>query len=924
MHLGRTGGYGVEMPLGAKVRVPPPRRVLLDRARLSNPFRAAGHLPRLVLIAAPPGFGKTTLLTQWLAEIRASPFGDSPRLAWVSLDESDAEVHQFLSDLAESLAVGGSEIAAEARGLLANGRLIPAEQLLVSIINELDVEGATVIALDDFHRAASQGVHEAVAFLLENLPPKVVVAMTTRADPPLPLARLRSRGELVEVRAADLRFTAAESDGFLRDVMSLELDPAQVEALEARTEGWVAGLQLAALSVRARAVARAEADDFIRAFGGSHRFILDYLLEEVLDTQPAEVRQFLLETSVLGRMTGSLCDAVTGVPGGQRQLEFLESANVFVEALDEQRHWFRYHQLFAEALRARLTAEQPDQVSALHLAASHGYASLGLLEDAIDQAMQAENPEWFADLVEYALPETRRRRGDRQLLFWISQLPDGVVRRRPILATTRAWSKLSAGDLDATLEWLDIAEAALSVEPPDHEPVGLPSPVVAARDAQRRAAAANIAIHRAAVAQAQGDLAATLHQAELARGAAPHDPFVQGAAAGFIGLAAWAAGEVGSAIDTFRGAVAHLGEAGNVTDQLGATVVLAEMAMSDGRVSDARRLYERAIGAADREPVAAAPVAADLHIGLAGALAELDELDAAAGELREADTLGELASLPENRFRWHLATAALMQAVGDIDGALAQLETAERLYLPGFFPEIRPLPAMKARLLISAGRLDEARRWADRTDAARADPTRYLDEYNLLTHARLVIAEHRADADPGDLDPLLVNLERLGDHAESARRRGSVVEARLVQALALSVAGEPGRADDSIRAALEEGAPPGHIRLFLNEGQPLHDLLRSHVATAPHADTAVLARRLLDRTRDAGRARFVPPGEEPLSDRELEVLRLLASDLTGPEIASHLFVSINTLRTHTKHIFAKLEATTRRAAVTRARERNLL
>ena len=922
-----TSRYAVGMALGAKVRVPPPRRELLDRTRLANPLLRPDHLPRLVLIAAPPGFGKTTLLTQWLAQLtgaRGHP-GEPPRIAWVSLDESDTDARRFVADLVESLAAGGSASVAEALALLAAGRPVPAEQVLATVVNGLDVEGTTVIALDDFHRAAGPEVHEALAFLLENLPPQVVVAMTTRADPQLPLARMRSRGELVEVRAADLRFTTEESAGFLRAVMDLDLDQAQVEALEARTEGWVAGLQLAALSVRPRVSSPAAVDDFIRAFGGSHRFVLDYLVEEVLNAQPAGVREFLLLTSVLERMTGTLCDAVTGSSDGQQRLEQLESAQVFVTALDTERRWFRYHQLFAEALRARLSAEWPDRVAALHLAASRGYASLGLLEDALDQAALADDPEWFADLVECALPGTRKRRGDRQLLGWISVLPDDLVRRRPVLATTRAWSRLVTGEPAAAHEWLDTAEAALG-RAPAGPALPLPPDLVAVRDAERGAAAANIAIYRAALAQAEGDVAQTVRQAELARAAAPAEHFVQGAAAGFIGLAAWAAGDLPRAIDTFRSAVVHLGAGGDVTDRFGATVVLAEMALSDGRVNDARDLYRDAIAAAVEDPVAAATVAADLYVGLAGVLAEQDELDAAASRFREAEAVGESASLQENRFRWHVAAAAMLRAAGDFDGALRELEAAAQRYLPGFFPELRPLGAARARVLVSAGRLAEARSWAVGTGAENGDPARYLDEYSLLTHARLVIAEHRAAppaSGPG-LAAVLDVLEHVAGHPESARRRGSVVEARLVQALALAATGASGPADDALGLALREGVPAGHVRLFLDEGPAVKELLRGQVSAGRDAGTAALARRLLDRGHEPVRLRLAGPAEEPLSDRELEVLKLLASDLSGPQIAARLFVSINTLRTHTRHIFTKLGATTRRAAVSRARERHLL
>lgn len=919
-------GYGVEMPLGAKVRVPPPRRALLERARLANPFASKEHLPRLVLLAAPPGFGKTTLLTQWLAELGVSPAIGPSRIAWLTLDESDTDIRQFLSDLVDSLARGDATTFAEAHALLGTGRPVATEVLLASVINELEIQEPTVIALDDFHRAVSPDVHQAVAFLLENLPPQVVVAMTTRADPRLPLARMRTRGELVELRADDLRFTAEESGRFLRVVMNVDLDPAQVGVLEAKTEGWVAGLQLAALSVRSRALSGDAVDDFIRDFRGSHRFILDYLVEEVLDAQTIEDREFLLVTSVLDHMTGPLCDMVTDATGGQSQLERLEAANVFVTALDEERRWFRYHQLFAEALRARLNSERPGQLAPLHLAASRGYASLGLLDDALDQAVRAAAPGWLADLTECALPSVRKRRRDRQLLQWINLLPDDIVRHRPVLATTRAWSRLVVGDLAAARTWLDVSEGALGTEHPESEPQHLAPDLRAVLDGERRAAAANIAIYRAAIAQAEGDLPQTIRQAELAGAAAPGDHFIQGASAGFLGLAAWAAGDLPLAIDTFRDAVAHMAAAGDITDQFGATVVQAEMALSDGRVNDAKRLYERAIESADQNQAAAAMVAGDLHTGLAGVLVERDQMEEASGELQLAWSLGESASLQENRFRWHAVNAALLRSGADLDAALEQLDTAERLYLPGFFPEIRPFAAIKARVLIAGGRLSQARQWAAGADVEHADSSQFLREYELLTYARLVVAEHSVSdhAETGELDRVLRLLERIIDQAAAAQRRGSVVEAHLVRALALSAAGQADQADDALRASLHEGVPSGYVRLFLDAGPAVKDLLRRHVASGRTTDTAVMARRLLDRSRAPAGAPFRPAVAEPLSERELEVLRLMASDLTGPEIASRLFVSINTLRTHSKHIFTKLEATTRRAAVARGRERGLL
>lgn len=336
--------------------------------------------------------------------------------------------------------------------------------MLVSLVNDLDgLSGPTVLALDDYHVIDAPDIHESVTFLLDHLPPQVTMAITTRADPPLPLARLRGRGELLELRAADLRFTAGEADAFLNHVMSLDLDPAHVAALEHRTEGWAAGLQLAALSARGRTGAGDSGGvaGFVDAFTGSHRFVLDYLVEEVLNSQPDDVRRFLLDTSVLQQLTGALCDALTGRDDGRQMLELLERANLFVIALDDQRQWYRYHHLFADALRSRLLAQHPDRVPELHRAATRWHAEHGVLADAVQYAIAGEDFDHAAGLVELALPDLRKHRQDRTLREWLRALPDGVVRGRPLMAAFLAWARLSEGDLDGAQVWLDDAEGAL-------------------------------------------------------------------------------------------------------------------------------------------------------------------------------------------------------------------------------------------------------------------------------------------------------------------------------------------------------------------------------------------------------------------------------------------------------------------------------
>src|SRR4051794_38408174 len=374
--------------LATKLRPPQPRRRLVQRSRLTDRLPAGGgEGPRLILVAAPAGFGKTTLLAQWLA----ADGGARRRVAWLALDSADADLRLFLTHLVAAIQTVEPDAGAGVLAVLEAGGGTAADAVLVSLVNDLDaVVGPIVLALDDYHVIDGAAVHEAVVFLLDNLPPQVTLAMTTRADPPLPLARLRARGELVEVRAADLRFTADEAEAFLNEVMELQLDPALVAALEARTEGWPAGLQLAALSARTHSGAADGSGDvagFIHAFSGSHRFMLDYLVEEVLDRQPDEVRAFLLDTSVLDQMAGGLCDALTGRSDGQAMLETLERENLFVVALDDERRWYRYHHLFADALRARLAARDADRVAALHAAASRWLAANGQLGDAVRHAI---------------------------------------------------------------------------------------------------------------------------------------------------------------------------------------------------------------------------------------------------------------------------------------------------------------------------------------------------------------------------------------------------------------------------------------------------------------------------------------------------------------------------------------------------------
>ena len=931
------------MPLlGTKLRAPRPRRRLVARERLVDRLRAeSATMPRLVLVSAPAGFGKTTLLTQWLTpgEVDDDDQGrraPALRVAWLSLDAADAELRVFLTHLVAALRAAAPELGAEALALMDTDRGLPVEDVVASLVNDLDaLAGMTVIALDDYHVVDDPQVHEAVASLLDHLPPQVTVALTTRADPPLPLSRLRARGELLEVRAADLRFTAEEAEVFLNRVMGLELEPAQVAALENRTEGWAAGLQLAALSARGHTTgsgdpASAGVAAFVEAFTGSHRFVLDYLLEEVLATQPERVRRFLLDTSVLEQLTGPLCDALTGGSDGQQLLMTLEQANLFLVPLDDQRRWFRYHHLFADALRARSTTEDPERVRRLHREASDWHAEHGTLADAIRHALAADEVEHVADLLELALPQARRRRQDRTLREWLNALPADVLRGRALLAAQMAPARLSEGDFEGAERWLDDADTALRTASAEPAPVR-PAPggpragrlVQAARDRRRelQALPAQAAVYRAAIAQARGDVEGTIAHARRALDlAGPDDHVARSGGAGYLGLAAWAGGDLPAAVDTFGEAVRSLHAAGNLTDELGATVVLATMWLGRGQPGRALLLYEQALATAQAHPGPVLSTTGDLHVGLADVLREQGDLDAAGKHLQAARELGERASLPENRHRWYTAMAGLLVASGDLDGAVGMLDQALPLYLPGYFPDVRPLPAVRARVHIAQGRLDDATTWARAHHVTPGDPAGYQGEYAQLTLARLLIARH---ADQGAV-PL---LDRIVMAAKAADRGGSLIEALLLRALGRPQ-GDLDAALADLGRALHAGVPVGYCRLFLDEGPPMLELLRQ-AAGSPGllgSDEAAALLRAVGRQDDAPPHPPPPtPGTpEPLSEREIEVLRLLATDLTGPDIAAQLFMSVNTFRTHTRHIFTKLDVNTRRAAVSRASELQLL
>jgi len=899
--------------MATKLYVPKLRGGLVARPRLLERLRR-GADSRLTLVSAPAGFGKTTLLAEWLDQTSAA----NRCVAWLSLDPSDNEPASFWTYVVTALRAAVPGVGPGALELIASSPL-PTDLVLTTLLNELAAApGEVWLVLDDYHLIDNHDVRDGMTLLLEHLPPPVHVVLSTRADPDLPLARWRARGELVEIRAADLRFRSDEVVNYLNEATGLHLASEDVAVLEERTEGWIAALQLAALSIQGHE----DVSGFIARFAGNDRYIVDYLVEEVLAHQPDPVREFLLHTAVLDRLTGPLCDAVTGHDDGSHMLTTQQRANLFLVPLDDQRQWYRYHHLFADVLRARLLAEEPDLVPLLHQRASRWYEAHDSAEEAVRHALAAREVDRAAYLMELAVPSIRRNRQEAILLGWLKELPDDAVRRSPVLNVFLGYMLMVSGDLDAFEPRLDDAERALAAGQDASAPPW-------AKTEELRTLPATIALYRASLAQARGDLAGmTEHARRALTLAAPGDHLARGGAAGFLGLASWAQGDVSSALETFTQAVASLHAAGNLVDELSSTLVLADMWLAAGRPSKARRLYERAlqVSEAHGEPVLRATP--DLHVGLSELDCEVGDLEAARGHLERAAALGEGAAMTESRYRWFVAMSRVADVEGDPQEAITLLEQAEQLYLPGFFPQLRPIAAMRARVWITHGNLSQAADWARERSVSATDDARYLREFDHLTLVRLLIAGHRAQPDPGMLSQAVGLMERLLEAAETSGRAGSLVEIRMLQALAQDAQGQRPQALQSLGQAWSEAPEPsGYVRLFLDEGAPMLELLRDAGHEGLAADHA---RRLLslsaagDDEATGSRQPLASSSAEPLTERELQVLRLLDSELSGPQIARELFVSQNTLRTHNKHIFTKLEVTTRRAAVGRARELGLI
>jgi LuxR family maltose regulon positive regulatory protein len=869
---------------------------------------------KLTLISAPAGFGKTTLLGEWLK-------GREGSVAWVSLDEGDNDPVRFLSYLVAALRrTVGEEFGEGVLAALRSPEPPRMEAVLGALINELaDLPREVGVVLDDYHVIDSENVHRIVTFLLERLPEVAHLVISGRVDPPLPLARLRARGQIIELHAADLRFTPEEAAAFLKDVMGLDLSADDVAALEGVTEGWIAALQLAALSMRERK----DVSGFIRTFSGSHRDVFDFLAEEVLQRQTDRLQTFLLKTSILGSLSGPLCDALTGRDDGQGTLERLERENLLVVPLDDERVWYRYHHLFADFLRNRLERERPEQLAKLHLRASEWYEENALVAEAVNHALFAGEHERAARLMEGGIEQTWYRGEVMTLLGWLRELPKEAMLRRPLLLVWYAAALMLVGQCDGGASLLREAVSAVGSAGEDKGE----EPRPAADEADPQHVVATAAAVRSLHARLQGDPQGAIEHARRALALLPEDnldprPF----AALCLAEAYRAADDLEAANSTFA-ETAELGRAaGHDYIALTAMGSLAYLQMAQGRLREADVSLRQALGFAAERGAELLPAVGRVRIAMGELLYEGDDLEGSEHELTLGTELVERAGELEVLVRGHVDLSRVRRARGDTNGALNLAHKAERLAQESGAPQaIIDAVLWKARLHLMRSDLQAATSDLERPSGVGDVPcsTRESERISL---ARLLIARE-------DHHEALQLLDSLREMAEAADRRGNVIEILTLQALALRARDEKNRAIDVMEGVLALAEPEGYVRTFVDERQPMAELLsgvleaqqRERRGSQDRIPIHYLRKLLAALERDDSSAMLPAAGlPEALSERELEVLQLIAVGKTNRRIASELFVSVGTVKTHINNLYRKLDAHSRTQALARARELNLI
>ncbi len=889
--------------LRTKLYLPSGRPHLVARPRLTTRLNEGLTRP-LTLLSAPPGFGKTTLLSEWIAQVK-------PRVAWLVLDADDNDPVRFWSYFIAALQQIDATIGSSSLALLQTPGATAVESMLRALVNEIDslpddratefipseiegLRGGFILVLDDYHVIETPAIHQHLSFLLDHLPPHMHLVISSRADPPLHLARLRARDQLLELHEVDLRFTTAEAALFLNETMSLALTPEQIAALETRTEGWIAGLQLAALSLRGRE----DLSGFVQAFTGSHRFVLDYLTDEVFAGQTESIQSFLLETSILERLNASLCNAITGRADSQSILEELERSNLFLMALDDERRWYRYHQLFVDVLRHRLTKKSPTAFDELHLRASAWFENEGLITESVNHALAALNWERAVPLMEMAGESLRKGGGVATLTHWIQALPDSVRRSHPELCLTHARALIDVARFaDAEIF---LAEAEQWIQSNAANTDSLRGKALALR--------AQFAITRSEFMQA-------IELARRAEQLLPPDDVSWRSWVSLILASAFRFTNNGlRANEAFQEAAALSESSGDYANALSALSSRGEVLEAEGQLRQAVQQFEQVLRLARAWGIPNAPVTGYALAGLGRVRCEWNELDAALHDVQTGLERGHLAGIMDVLLRGYHALARIRQAQGDMDDALAALDDAVAIAEKIGVAQVKDwISALRAQAWLARGETEAALDWASHS----------VGQMPEAVFPSVPIALAKVWLSQREPDKALPLLDHALESAQAVGRLGNAIHILAVKAVVYHTKGDPEQALATLGQALELAEPEGYVRVFADEGAPMARLLRRMLTRSPASE---YVRRLLDALGEPASMELPTAARltEPLSQREIEVLRLIADGATNKEIAQELVLTVNTVKRHISNIFGKLKVGNRAQAIARARQLNLL
>ena len=913
--------------LKTKLQTPFIRSKLVQRTRLQEKMTQGLRGP-LTLVTAPAGFGKTTLIASYIKDCGITA-------AWLSLDKNDNQIDRFLRYLCAALQEIDNAIGCEATKMFATTQL-SSEVVLTSLINDLaSADGPITLVLDDYQFLSSPAIHEGVIFLLEHCPQTFHLVIASRSDPPLPLSRFRARAQMMELRAADLSFTRSEAMEFLNEIMGLQLDTESVAALEKRTEGWVAGLQMAALSIRDRKDLQAAITDF----SGTNRYILDYLLEEVLASQPAEVQRFLLCTSILEHITAPLCEFVLGTNENKnltghstthfmdhstRILQHLEQANIFLVPLDIERRWYRYHHLFADLLQTRLSQTySPEEIHQLHTRAAQWYESNGYAYEAIHHASLIPDDGWVERLIEQNYMEMFQRRDSASIRAWTGALSLDVILKSPKLSVHEAMSLSWIGKLDEAVLILQKAEQSLKTK--DTTP-------------ETQALLGHLAYVKSRVTAMQGDYEQAIQLCLTARDNTPSgNQALLGGIGVMLGYGYFLAGDFENAAQVLSETIHSGVTVGAVNTTIGAYCVLARLYTLQGQLHKAYQLYQEAENFVQATGGRHRGALSIVHVGYAEILYEWNEIETALGHIEKGLAFIHFWGKADDIALAHVIHARIQQTQGDLPGAIETIEKASHvIHSHGVFPEARnAVEIAKVRLQLEQGDRVSVNQWAStyEKDINAQNTFRFENELALITLARVFLSQNKPRKS-------LELCSHLAANSQSSERMGRFVEILILKALTQQQMGETNAAVHTLGESLALAEPAGYTRIYLDDGQPIRTLLSEWLRITKPGSLHDYVRYLLAQFDDekltvhAPQAKSPPSRStatqaneallEPLSPRELEVLAFIALGKTNQEIAQALIVARGTIKAHAASIYRKLEVTNRTEAVARARQLGIL